>query len=68
MHVYMYVYYVHFIVVCFDVYDMNADGYISREEMFHLLKNSILKVQRLPVSLYMHAQPILTCTLKNKCF
>ncbi|XP_022305954.1 calaxin-like [Crassostrea virginica] len=28
---------------CFDVYDMNADGYISREEMFHLLKNSILK-------------------------
>lgn len=65
MHVYVYV---HFIVVCFDVYDMNADGYISREEMFHLLKNSILKVQRLYQYYYtcMHALPILT--FKNKCF
>lgn len=49
MHVYVYV---HFIVVCFDVYDMNADGYISREEMFHLLKNSILKVQILYQNYY----------------
>ncbi|TSK31458.1 EF-hand calcium-binding domain-containing protein 1 [Bagarius yarrelli] len=24
---------------CFDVYDLNGDGYISREEMFHMLKN-----------------------------
>ncbi|XP_069504549.1 calaxin isoform X3 [Ambystoma mexicanum] len=28
---------------CFDVYDLNGDGYISREEMFHMLKNSLLK-------------------------
>uniref|UniRef100_A0A6I8PQY2 EF-hand domain-containing protein n=1 Tax=Ornithorhynchus anatinus TaxID=9258 RepID=A0A6I8PQY2_ORNAN len=28
---------------CFDVYDLNSDGYISREEMFHMLKNSLLK-------------------------
>lgn len=23
---------------CFSVYDMNADGYITKDEMFHLLK------------------------------
>ena len=23
---------------CFDVYDMNSDGWITKEEMFHLLK------------------------------
>ncbi|XP_064613910.1 calaxin-like [Liolophura sinensis] len=28
---------------CFDVYDLNGDGYISREEMFHMLKNSLIK-------------------------
>ncbi|KAG8138885.1 putative EF-hand calcium-binding domain-containing protein [Naja naja] len=28
---------------CFEVYDLNSDGYISREEMFHMLKNSLLK-------------------------
>ncbi|KAK0134940.1 EF-hand calcium-binding domain-containing protein 1 [Merluccius polli] len=28
---------------CFDVYDMNGDGYISREEMFHMLKNSLIR-------------------------
>ena len=27
---------------CFEVYDMNGDGYISREEMFHLLKQSLI--------------------------
>ncbi|XP_010188086.1 PREDICTED: EF-hand calcium-binding domain-containing protein 1, partial [Mesitornis unicolor] len=27
---------------CFEVYDLNGDGYISREEMFQLLKNSLL--------------------------
>ncbi|VDI52603.1 Hypothetical predicted protein [Mytilus galloprovincialis] len=27
---------------CFDVYDMNSDGFISREEMFHLLKQSLI--------------------------
>jgi len=28
---------------CFDVYDLNGDGYISREEMFHMLKNCMIK-------------------------
>ncbi|KAI5621835.1 EF-hand calcium-binding domain-containing protein 1 [Silurus asotus] len=28
---------------CFVVYDLNGDGYISREEMFHMLKNSLIK-------------------------
>lgn len=28
--------------VCFTVYDLNNDGYISRDEMFHLLKNSLI--------------------------
>ncbi|XP_070566458.1 calaxin-like [Ptychodera flava] len=28
---------------CFDVYDLNGDGYISREEMFHMLKTSMVK-------------------------
>ncbi|NXA65497.1 EFCB1 protein, partial [Mohoua ochrocephala] len=27
---------------CFRVYDLNGDGYISREEMFQMLKNSLL--------------------------
>nr|XP_048308412.1 EF-hand calcium-binding domain-containing protein 1 isoform X1 [Myodes glareolus] len=28
---------------CFEVFDLNGDGYISKEEMFHMLKNSLLK-------------------------
>ncbi|XP_076469993.1 calaxin-like [Babylonia areolata] len=28
---------------CFQVYDLNSDGYISRDEMFHLLKNTLVK-------------------------
>ncbi|XP_009999891.1 PREDICTED: EF-hand calcium-binding domain-containing protein 1 [Chaetura pelagica] len=28
---------------CFQVYDLNGDGYISREEMFQLLKNSLFE-------------------------
>ncbi|NXL88571.1 EFCB1 protein, partial [Alectura lathami] len=28
---------------CFEVYDLNGDGYISREEMFQMLKNSLLQ-------------------------
>ncbi|XP_069364126.1 calaxin [Maniola hyperantus] len=28
---------------CFAVYDLNCDGYITRDEMFLLLKNSLLK-------------------------
>eukprot|EP00116_Pleurobrachia_bachei_P007100 sb/3467362/ len=31
------------VAYCFDVYDMNSDGYISREEMFQMLKNSMVK-------------------------
>ncbi|NWT09670.1 EFCB1 protein, partial [Vireo altiloquus] len=27
---------------CFQVYDLNSDGYISKEEMFQMLKNSLL--------------------------
>ncbi|NXN06563.1 EFCB1 protein, partial [Indicator maculatus] len=28
---------------CFEVYDLNGDGYITRDEMFQMLKNSLLK-------------------------
>lgn len=28
---------------CFTAYDLNQDGYISREEMYQLLKNSLVK-------------------------
>ncbi|XP_051948696.1 calaxin-like isoform X2 [Xyrauchen texanus] len=28
---------------CFDIYDLNGDGYISREEMFHMLKDSLIR-------------------------
>ena len=27
----------------FTVYDLNGDGFISREEMFQMLKNSLVK-------------------------
>lgn len=27
--------------VCFEVYYLNGDGYISREEIFDMLKNSL---------------------------
>jgi hypothetical protein len=30
-------------LVCFEVYDFNGDGYISREEMFTCLKKSMVK-------------------------
>lgn len=30
---------------CFTVYDLNQDGYISREEMYQLLKTSLVKQQ-----------------------
>ena len=33
----------HCLVVCFEVYDFNGDGYISREEMFTCLKKSMVK-------------------------
>lgn len=32
-----------FIAVCFEVYDFNSDGYISRDEMFGLLKKAVVK-------------------------
>lgn len=28
---------------CFNVYDLNSNGYITREEMFHMLKHSLIK-------------------------
>ena len=28
---------------CFHVYDLNGDEYISREEMFQMLKNSLIR-------------------------
>ncbi|NXY88449.1 EFCB1 protein, partial [Alcedo cyanopectus] len=28
---------------CFEIYDLNGDGYISKEEVFQMLKNSLLK-------------------------
>eukprot|EP00794_Sanderia_malayensis_P003436 gene3436-3931_t len=28
---------------CFEVYDLNGDGYIQREEMFHMLKHCLIK-------------------------
>nr|CAD7268557.1 unnamed protein product [Timema shepardi] len=28
---------------CFLVYDLNSDGFISRDEMFHLLRNCLVK-------------------------
>jgi Ca2+-binding EF-hand superfamily protein len=30
-------------LVCFRVYDLNGDRYISKEEMFQMLKNSLVK-------------------------
>ena len=33
-------------VDCFEVYDLNGDGYIQREEMFHMLKNCLIKVSK----------------------
>ena len=30
---------------CFDIYDLNEDGYISREEMMLLLKDCMLKAK-----------------------
>ena len=29
---------------CFAVYDLNGDGFIQREEMFHMLKTCLIKV------------------------
>ncbi|XP_065666095.1 calaxin isoform X2 [Hydra vulgaris] len=28
---------------CFDVYDLNSNGFITREEIFHMLKNTLIK-------------------------
>ncbi|XP_035039305.2 EF-hand calcium-binding domain-containing protein 1-like [Hippoglossus stenolepis] len=28
---------------CFNVYDLNSDNYISREKMFHMLKDSLIR-------------------------
>uniref|UniRef100_A0A3Q2ZK85 Calaxin n=1 Tax=Kryptolebias marmoratus TaxID=37003 RepID=A0A3Q2ZK85_KRYMA len=31
-------------IQCYRVYDLNADKYIAREEMFHMLKNSLFRL------------------------
>ena len=31
------------LLYCFKIYDLNSDGFISREEMFSMLKNCMLK-------------------------
>ena len=33
----------HVRIACFGIYDLNDDGYISREEMFQMLKNTMIK-------------------------
>jgi len=30
--------------VCFRVYDLNGDNYISKEEMYQMLKNTLIRV------------------------
>ena len=42
---YVFVYLLHnyYVTDVFNVYDLNDDGYISREEMFQMLKNSLVK-------------------------
>lgn len=32
-----------FLSVCFDVYNLHGDGYISREEMLQMLKDSLIR-------------------------
>ena len=41
----VYRYKLHIILIadCFGIYDLNDDGYISREEMFQMLKNTMVK-------------------------
>ena len=30
---------------CFRIYDLNDDGYLQRDELFYILKNSMIKVR-----------------------
>ena len=43
--------------VCFNIYDLKSAGYILREEMFHLLKSTMVKV------LDTHGYILLCCVL-----
>lgn len=51
---------------CFIVYDLNGDGWISREEMFQLLKTSILKV-RTYKNLFHKYLSIIILNILNSC-
>ena len=43
-------YYLIFILTdCFSIYDLNSDGFITREEMFYMLKNTLIKVSLIHV-------------------
>ena len=30
---------------CFDIYDLNEDGYITREEMITMMNNCLFKIE-----------------------
>ncbi len=45
---------------CFDVFDTNGDGFISRDEMFMLLKNSLVRVIPYAIIILISIQPWLT--------
>lgn len=40
----MYMYIIIHNIDCFSIYDLNSDGFITREEMFYMLKNTLIKV------------------------
>ena len=50
---------------CFEVYDLNSDGYISREEIFQMLKSSLIKVGEVSTNIVLRA-PLITSLDKTK--
>jgi hypothetical protein len=47
----------------FTVYDLNGDGYISREEMFQMLKTSIIKVKNRCLFYWLFSQKNYFCII-----